>query len=203
MRLLAYSTALALILATHVAPTAWAGDNNGPRGGDASAAAAASASSSSRSSAKATGIGVGVGVGIANSGGQSTSVTNSTSVDAEPAIAPNVALTSANCIGSVGAGIGAGGVVSLGFGTTIADDDCFKMELAKIYFAIGNPTRGYQILESTRWVQDLKHKAIEKSEVPGTSGPLTLTPKPNSSSKSDDLGCKINPSLARRMGIDC
>jgi len=170
------------------------------KGGDASANAAAAAAAS----AKATAIGV--GVGIANAGGQSTSVSNSTKVDAEPAIAPSIALTSANCIGSVGGGVGAMGVVSLGFGTTVSVEDCFKMEAAKIYFSLRSPQAyqmGLKLMESTKWVREIRAAEAPTSLVPSSSPAGAAPSKPSKSGTPNDLGCLVAPDVAKSMGIQC
>lgn len=111
-------------------------------------------SSSSRSSSSAA-AGAAAGAAAVNKGNAFSSTTNvdaSTRVDAEPAYAPNVSLTSSGCIGSVGVSGGGLGVFSVGFGTTWESEDCFKIEAAKVYLAIGDKAKAVAVLESIAYI---------------------------------------------------
>lgn len=105
-----------------------------------------------------------------------TNVDASTDVEAEPAIAPNVTLTSANCIGSASAAGAGGGVVSLGFGVTISYDDCFKIEVAKTYIAMGLTDKATAVLESIEFVNEAVNPEPETVALPGADGRYSELP---------------------------
>lgn len=87
------------------------------------------------------------------SGGNSVTVSNDTDVDAEPAYAPNVSLTSHDCIGSLGVSGGGGGVFSFGIGTTRVYEDCERRELVKLAKALGDDVAARKLFYSITLVQ--------------------------------------------------
>ena len=146
-----------------------------------------------------------------------TNVDASTEVNAEPAIAPNVSLTSSSCIGSVSGSGAGGGIVSIGLGGTFQYDDCLKNEIAKTYISMGMRDKAAAVLESIDFIRDVvkaeKPVAAATSSnvaVGGPGGALTaegaltgamaLAP---AKKEPTDQGCRISRALAEAMGASC
>lgn len=75
-------------------------------------------------------------------------------IEAEPAIAPNVTLTSANCIGSISGSGAGGGVISIGLGGTFQYEDCLKNEVAKTFISMGMNKEARDLLLSVGFVNE-------------------------------------------------
>lgn len=92
-----------------------------------------------------------------------------------PAYAPNVSLTSSNCIGSNGASVGALGIASIGIGWTKEHVSCLKNEIAKTLFAMGKPKEAFALLRSISFVNSAVGGPRQTSAVP--TGSQTKTGK--------------------------
>ena len=126
-------------------------------------AAGATAGAASASKAKAGAVS-GAAAG-SYSGGNSVTVSNDTDVDAEPAYAPDVSLTSHDCIGSLGISGGGGGVFSFGVGTTRVYEDCELRELVKLAMTMGDIKLAKQLFFSISLVQKATAKPGHKVQV--------------------------------------
>lgn len=113
--------------------------------------------------AKATGVGIGVGAAFNKGNHLGVQVDASTKVEAEPAPSPHIALTSTGCIGSV-SGSGTAPVVGIGLGITRDHDDCFKIEMAKVYYARGMIDKGDMMMESTSFYKEAAEDAAEAKQ---------------------------------------
>lgn len=123
----------------------------------------ATAGAASASKAKAGAIS-GAAAG-SYSGGNSVTVSNDTDVDAEPAYAPDVSLTSHDCIGSLGISGGGGGVFSFGVGTTRVYEDCELRELVKLAMTMGDLKLAKELFFSISLVQKATAKPGHKVQV--------------------------------------
>ena len=68
------------------------------------------------------------------------------------AYAPNINLTSSNCIGSASASGGGGGIISIGFGATFTYESCLKNEVAKTLIAMGRKEEAFRVLASIDYI---------------------------------------------------
>lgn len=134
--------------------------------------------SSSRSNAVSGSISGAAAVNRGNSFSSSTSVDASDDIDAEPAYAPNVNLTSSGCIGSIGGSGGGMGLFSVGFATTMESRDCFKLEAAKIYLSMGDKAKAVAVMESVSYIGEavgMKTAAAVPGGATGLGSGATLT----------------------------
>jgi hypothetical protein len=163
-----------------MAVPAYAGDNNGPRGGNATAGA------------KAIGVGVGIaGAQAVNKGSTNVNVNQETERQA-PAFGLG-GLASGPCTGvsggfAVSSPLGGGGV----YGAK-EDEECTKRETARVLYALGMRNEAMAVARTFGPLQALTQARTETV--------TRMTKKP--SGGSDDLGCSVNPDLARSMGIAC
>lgn len=122
----------------------------GGSGGNAAAGAAAGASADATAGAAAGAV----SGAAAKAGDNNVTIRDGdTDVDAEPAYAPNVTLTSNGCIGSVSGSGGGGGLISVGAGFTIIYEDCMKLEFAKFLLAAGRVDEAIKLTNSVDYVR--------------------------------------------------
>jgi len=87
--------------------------------------------------------------------GNVTEFNSRSEVNAQPAIAPDLAgLVGSQCMGSVTASGAGGGIVSIGFGTTYVDHDCELRAFAASLLAVGERQAAISILMDNKEVKN-------------------------------------------------